>query len=43
MGSKLPASRTLATELGVSRGVVTEAYQRLAEDGQVTARGRAGT
>ena len=42
-GSKLPASRVLAGELRVSRGVVTEAYQRLAEDGQVTARGRAGT
>jgi GntR family transcriptional regulator / MocR family aminotransferase len=42
-GNKLPASRVLAGELRVSRGVVTEAYQRLAEDGQVTARGRAGT
>ena len=42
-GSRLPASRVLAGELRVSRGVVTEAYQRLAEDGQVTARGRAGT
>ena len=42
-GSKLPASRVLAGELRVSRGVVTEAYQRLAEDGQVVARGRAGT
>jgi GntR family transcriptional regulator/MocR family aminotransferase len=42
-GSKLPASRVLAGDLRVSRGVVTEAYQRLAEDGQVTARGRAGT
>ena len=41
-GSKLPASRVLAGELRVSRGVVTEAYQRLAEDGQVAARGRAG-
>jgi len=43
IGSKLPASRTLAGELGVSRGVVTEAYQRLSEDGHVTGRGRGGT
>jgi len=42
-GGKLPASRVLAGELRVSRGVVTEAYQRLAEDGQVTAHGRGGT
>ena len=42
-GSQLPASRVLAGELRVSRGVVTEAYQRLAEDGQVTAQGRGGT
>ena len=32
----------LAAELGVSRGVVTEAYQRLAEDGHVAGRGRCG-
>lgn len=43
VGSRLPASRVLADELGVSRGVVTEAYQRLGEDGQLTGRGRAGT
>jgi GntR family transcriptional regulator/MocR family aminotransferase len=43
MGSRLPPSRVLACELGVSRGVVTEAYQRLAEDGQVAGRGRTGT
>lgn len=42
-GSRLPASRALATELRVSRGVVTETYQRLAEDGLVAGRGRAGT
>lgn len=42
-GARLPASRVLAAELGVSRGVVTEAYQRLREDGQVTGAGRAGT
>lgn len=43
VGSRLPASRVLAGELGVSRGVVTEAYQRLREDGQLTGHGRAGT
>jgi GntR family transcriptional regulator/MocR family aminotransferase len=43
IGARLPASRVLAAELGVSRGVVTEAYQRLSEDGHVAGRGRAGT
>ncbi|MFI5710919.1 PLP-dependent aminotransferase family protein [Kribbella sp. NPDC051620] len=43
LGSRLPATRQLAAELQVSRGVVTEAYQRLTEDGHITARGRAGT
>ncbi|MCX4695298.1 PLP-dependent aminotransferase family protein [Streptomyces sp. NBC_01408] len=43
VGSRLPASRVLAAELQVSRGLVTEAYQRLAETGQVSGRGRAGT
>jgi GntR family transcriptional regulator/MocR family aminotransferase len=43
VGSRLPATRVLAGELRVSRGVVTEAYQRLAEDGHVSGRGRAGT
>lgn len=43
VGSRLPASRVLAAELGVSRGLVTEAYQRLAETGQVSGRGRGGT
>ncbi len=43
VGSRLPASRVLATELRVSRGVVTEAYQRLSEHGQVAGRGRGGT
>jgi GntR family transcriptional regulator/MocR family aminotransferase len=43
VGSTLPASRVLAGELTVSRGVVTEAYRRLAEEGHVAGRGRAGT
>lgn len=43
VGSRLPASRVLAAELRVSRGLVTEAYQRLAETGQVSGRGRGGT
>jgi GntR family transcriptional regulator / MocR family aminotransferase len=43
LGSRLPASRVLAAELRVSRGVVTEAYQRLVEDGHVEGRGRGGT
>ncbi|HEU5352832.1 MAG TPA: PLP-dependent aminotransferase family protein [Actinocrinis sp.] len=43
VGGRLPASRVLAEELRVSRGVITEAYQRLIEDGQAVGRGRAGT
>jgi GntR family transcriptional regulator/MocR family aminotransferase len=43
VGSKLPPTRVLAGELRVSRGVVTEAYQRLTEDGHVAGRGRSGT
>ena len=43
IGTRLPPTRVLADELRVSRGVVTEAYQRLREDGQVAGRGRAGT
>ncbi|WP_116247352.1 PLP-dependent aminotransferase family protein [Nocardiopsis sp. FIRDI 009] len=42
-GSVLPATRTLAADLGVSRGVITEVYRRLAEDGHVRGQGRAGT
>src|SRR5258707_13918282 len=32
-GSSLPPSRVLAADLGVSRGVVVEAYQQLAAEG----------
>jgi GntR family transcriptional regulator/MocR family aminotransferase len=43
VGTRLPSTRTLATDLGISRGVVTESYQRLTEDGHITTHGRAGT
>ncbi|MEU7754205.1 PLP-dependent aminotransferase family protein [Micromonospora sp. NPDC049171] len=43
VGQRLPPTRVLAADLGVSRGVVTEAYQRLAEEGHISGRGRAGT
>jgi GntR family transcriptional regulator / MocR family aminotransferase len=39
----LPSTRVLAEELRVSRGVVTEAYQRLTDDGHLSGRRRAGT
>lgn len=42
-GTALPPSRSLATDLGVSRGVVTEAYQRLIEEGHAVGHRRAGT
>jgi GntR family transcriptional regulator/MocR family aminotransferase len=42
-GTALPASRVLADDLGVSRGVVVEAYQRLREEGMVSSRSGAGT
>src|SRR4029077_17690648 len=41
-GVVLPASRALAGDLGVSRGVIVEAYQRLREEGLVSARQGAG-
>ncbi|WP_435854745.1 PLP-dependent aminotransferase family protein [Streptomyces longwoodensis] len=43
VGARLPASRVLAEELRVTRGVVTEAYRRLSESGQIAGRGRGGT
>ena len=43
LGSRLPATRLLAAELHVSRGVVTEAYLRLGEDGHLLGKGRGGT
>ena len=35
-GARLPSSRALATELGVSRGVVLEAYAQLTAEGYLT-------
>ncbi|WP_225637170.1 MocR-like pyridoxine biosynthesis transcription factor PdxR [Streptomyces solaniscabiei] len=43
VGSRLPPTRVLAAELRVSRGVVTEAYRQLTEDGHVEGRRRGGT
>jgi GntR family transcriptional regulator/MocR family aminotransferase len=43
IGCTLPASRVLAADLAVSRGVVTEAYQRLTDEGLLDGRGRRGT
>jgi len=37
-GARLPSTRSLAVELGVSRGVVTEAYGQLASEGYLLSR-----
>jgi GntR family transcriptional regulator/MocR family aminotransferase len=37
-GSRLPSSRSLAAELGVSRGVITTAYDQLAAEGYLESR-----
>jgi GntR family transcriptional regulator / MocR family aminotransferase len=42
-GSRLPASRTLAADLGLSRGVVVEAYAQLIGEGYLEARRGSGT
>ncbi len=42
-GAPLPPTQVLADDLGISRGVIVEAYQRLADEGLVSARRRAGT
>ncbi|MEU4161367.1 PLP-dependent aminotransferase family protein [Actinoplanes sp. NPDC026670] len=42
-GSRLPATRQLAAELGVSRGVVVQAYQRVVDEGLAEARTGSGT
>jgi GntR family transcriptional regulator/MocR family aminotransferase len=43
VGDRLPPTRDLAGDLGLSRGVVVEAYRRLADEGLLTARTGAGT
>lgn len=43
VGTRLPASRVLAEQLGVSRGVVVDAYAQLQAEGYLAAWGRAGT
>jgi GntR family transcriptional regulator / MocR family aminotransferase len=42
-GARLPATRMLATELGVSRATVTEAYAQLVAEGYLIGRVGAGT
>ncbi|MGY1668356.1 MocR-like pyridoxine biosynthesis transcription factor PdxR [Geodermatophilus sp. SYSU D00696] len=42
-GTPLPPTRVLARELGASRGVVVEAWRRLADEGLVVARTGSGT
>lgn len=37
-GSELPSTRVLATDLGLSRGVVVEAFEQLLAEGYLTAR-----
>jgi GntR family transcriptional regulator/MocR family aminotransferase len=42
-GTRLPSSRALATDLGISRGLVVEAYAQLAGEGYLEARQGSGT
>src|SRR5687768_5190998 len=42
-GTRLPATRILAGELGVARGTVTAAYDQLVAEGYLSARRGAGT
>jgi GntR family transcriptional regulator / MocR family aminotransferase len=42
-GVRLPASRFLAAELGISRGVVVEAYAQLTAEGYLVTHGSGGT
>jgi GntR family transcriptional regulator/MocR family aminotransferase len=42
-GERLPSSRTLATDLGVSRVVTTQAYEQLVAEGWLAARPGSGT
>jgi GntR family transcriptional regulator / MocR family aminotransferase len=42
-GTRLPSTRTLASDLGVSRGLVVEVYEQLEAEGWLTARHGSGT
>ncbi|GAA4337154.1 PLP-dependent aminotransferase family protein [Streptomyces venetus] len=42
-GTRLPSSRDLATDLGVSRGLVTQAYEQLTAEGYLRSGQGAGT
>jgi GntR family transcriptional regulator / MocR family aminotransferase len=42
-GTRLPSTRSLSAELGLSRGTVAQAYEQLAAEGWLTARTRSGT
>ncbi|AHG66144.1 MocR-like pyridoxine biosynthesis transcription factor PdxR [Advenella mimigardefordensis] len=42
-GERIPAARALAKELGLARGTIESAYDLLASEGYVQARGQAGT
>src|SRR5690242_21446599 len=42
-GTRLPPTRILAAELGVSRGIVVEAYAQLAAEGYLVTRRGGGT
>ncbi|MEV6940612.1 PLP-dependent aminotransferase family protein [Streptomyces sp. NPDC051172] len=42
-GTRLPSSRDLAADLGVSRGLITEAYEQLAAEGYLRSGRGAGT
>jgi len=42
-GERLPSSRSLAAELRLSRGLVTECYRQLESEGYVSARGGSAT
>src|SRR5512139_66101 len=41
-GTPLPSSRTLARDLGVARGTVTQAYDQLVAEGYLVAKPRSG-
>ncbi|WP_394836756.1 PLP-dependent aminotransferase family protein [Pendulispora rubella] len=43
VGARLPSTRALATDLGVSRGVIVEAYEQLTAEGYLETRRGSGT